>query len=179
MLGNTWIVNAVIISGILIMILAANYLATRLPKLPQSIVASCLIGSCLAMYFVDVSQFAFLPYATKAVLVGLLTTLPMLFSGVLFIRSFAVVEHKDAALGANLIGALVGRSARAAAGGGGQRQANEQRQQQPAARPPGWPAGWPAGCLGVKFDRSIDLAHRQSALSRGILPRARMIRASL
>lgn len=107
-LGNTWIVNAVIISGILVMILAANYLATRLPKLPQSIVASCLIGSCLAMYFVDVSQFAFLPYASKAVLVGLLTTLPMLFSGVLFIRSFAVVEHKDAALGANLIGALVG-----------------------------------------------------------------------
>jgi hypothetical protein len=32
----------------------------------------------------------------------------MLFSGVIFIHSFAKVEEKDIALGANLIGALVG-----------------------------------------------------------------------
>jgi hypothetical protein len=32
----------------------------------------------------------------------------MLFSGIVFIRSFTTVAGKDAALGANLIGALVG-----------------------------------------------------------------------
>ena len=37
-----------------------------------------------------------------------LTTLPMLFSGIVFIRSFTSVERKDTALGANLIGGLVG-----------------------------------------------------------------------
>ena len=46
--------------------------------------------------------------ATKAAVVGLLTSLPMFFSGIVFIRSFAAAERKDAALGANLMGALVG-----------------------------------------------------------------------
>jgi len=40
--------------------------------------------------------------------VGGLTSLPMLFSGILFIRSFAAAERKDQALGANLFGALLG-----------------------------------------------------------------------
>ena len=67
-----------------------------------------LVLSCVGLYFLDLSRFAFLPYATKACVVGLLTSLPMLFSGIVFIRSFAAPDRKDAALGANLIGALVG-----------------------------------------------------------------------
>ena len=76
--------------------------------MPLGVVYAALCGSCLALYFFDLSSLAFLPYATKAVLVGGLTTLPMLFSGLVFIRSFAVVPGKDQALGANLLGALVG-----------------------------------------------------------------------
>ena len=41
-------------------------------------------------------------------IVGGLTTLPMVFSGIVFIRSFAVAVAKDVALGANLIGAIAG-----------------------------------------------------------------------
>lgn len=107
-LGNTWEVNAVIISGVLVMILLANLLAARFPRIPMGAVYAALISTCLALYFVDLARFAFLPYATKAVIVGGLTTLPMLFSGIVFIRSFASVLRKDEALGANLIGALVG-----------------------------------------------------------------------
>jgi hypothetical protein len=107
-LGNTWEVNAVIVSGVLVMILLANLLAARFPRMPLGAVYAALVGTCLALYFVDLSRFAFLPYATKALIVGSLTTLPMIFSGIVFIRSFAVVAGKDTALGANLIGALVG-----------------------------------------------------------------------
>ncbi|MDP3183007.1 MAG: hypothetical protein Q8M54_09365 [Desulfobaccales bacterium] len=107
-LGNTWEVNAVIISGVLAMILVANLLAAEFPTMPLGVVYAALCGSCLALYFVDLSRLAFLPYATKAILVGGLTTLPMLFSGLVFIRSFAVAAGKDQALGANLLGALVG-----------------------------------------------------------------------
>jgi hypothetical protein len=60
------------------------------------------------LYFVDLSRFAFLPYAGKVVVVGLLTSWPMLFSGIIFIRSFAVVSAKDQAFGANLFGSLMG-----------------------------------------------------------------------
>lgn len=107
-LGNTWQVNAVIVSGVLAMILLANLLAHRFPKIPLGVAYVVLIGICLALYFVDLAQFAFLPYAAKALLVGSLTTLPMLFSGIIFIRSFATVVGKAEALGANMIGALVG-----------------------------------------------------------------------
>jgi hypothetical protein len=107
-LGNTWLVNAVIISGIMVMILLANWLVQKFPRLPIHAVSACLLGSCLGLYLLDLSTFAFLPFVTKSILVGALTTLPMLFSGVIFIHSFAKVEEKDIALGANLIGALVG-----------------------------------------------------------------------
>ena len=107
-LGNTWTVNAVIISGVLVMILLANLIAARFPRLPMGPVYALLVASCLGLYVLDLSTFAFLPYATKAIVVGLLTSLPMLFSGIVFMRSFADVERKDAALGANLMGALVG-----------------------------------------------------------------------
>jgi hypothetical protein len=107
-LGNTWVVNAVIISGVMVMILLANLIAAKFPKLPLPPVYALLVLSCIGLYFLDLSRFAFLPYATKSLVVGLLTSLPMLFSGIVFIRSFATANRKDAALGANLLGALVG-----------------------------------------------------------------------
>lgn len=107
-LGNTWAVNAVIISGVMVMILFANLLVARLPNIPMAPVYALLVLSCVGLYFLDLSRFAFLPYTTKALVVGTLTSLPMLFSGIVFIRSFAATERKDAALGANLMGSLVG-----------------------------------------------------------------------
>ncbi len=107
-LGNTWLVNAVIISGILVMILLANLIVSWVPRVPLLPVFVLLIGSCVALYFVDIAQFAGLPYYQKAAIVGGLTTFPVLFSGVIFIRSFSAAKGKDVALGANLIGSLVG-----------------------------------------------------------------------
>jgi hypothetical protein len=107
-LGNTWEVNAVIVSGVLAMVLLANLLAARFPLIPLGAVYAALVAACLILYWVDISSFAFLPYATKAIIVGGLTTLPMLFSGLVFISSFARVSGKDQTLGTNLIGALCG-----------------------------------------------------------------------
>lgn len=107
-LGNTWQVNGVIVAGVLAMILLANLVAAVWPRLPVRLVGTCLILSCLGLYGFDLSSLAFLAYPVKAVLVGLLTALPMFFSGLLFIRSFADTARKDVALGANLLGSLAG-----------------------------------------------------------------------
>jgi len=107
-LGNTWQVNAVIISGVLSMALLANWIAYKFPKLPLTVVYALLIGTAFGLYFIDLARFGFLPYATKAIIVGSLTSLPMLFSGIVFVRSFAVAPDKSNALGANLLGALIG-----------------------------------------------------------------------
>jgi hypothetical protein len=107
-LGNTWQVNVVIISSILALALVANWIAYKFPRLPLTLVYLLLIGTALSLYFVDLAKFGSLPYLTKAVIVGSLTSLPMLFSGIVFVRSFAVTVDKSNALGANLIGALAG-----------------------------------------------------------------------
>ena len=107
-LGNTWFVNAVVISGILLMVLVANLIVAKLPWLPDAPVYVGLFLICLALGFIDVARFGSLPMVQKAVLVGGVTNLPMLFSGILFARSFARAERKDQALGANLIGSLAG-----------------------------------------------------------------------
>jgi hypothetical protein len=101
-------VNAVIISGVLVMILCANAIVTARPLLPVKPIYGVLLLTAVGLYFVDLARFAHLPYATKALLVGGLTTLPMLFSGMVFARSFTLAARKDHALGANLIGAMVG-----------------------------------------------------------------------
>ncbi len=69
-LGNTWSVNAVIISSVLVMVLLANALEAGFPRIQTWVVYSFVCGTCLALYFIDLSRFAFLPYATKALLVG-------------------------------------------------------------------------------------------------------------
>ncbi len=107
-LGNTWQVNAVIISGVLGIALLANWVAYKFPNLPITPVYMLLIGTALGLYFIDLATFGFLPYFLKAVIVGSLTSLPMLFSGIVFVRSFAIAKDKSNALGANLIGALAG-----------------------------------------------------------------------
>ncbi|MBN1305586.1 MAG: hypothetical protein JXA13_14200 [Anaerolineales bacterium] len=107
-LGNTWETNAIIISGVLVMALLANWLAYTFPKLPMGFSYVGVIGISLALYFIDLAEFAFLPFTLKALVVGGLTTLPMLFSGIIFIRSFANSDAKDEAFGANFAGSLTG-----------------------------------------------------------------------
>ncbi len=107
-LGSTWQVNAVIVSGVLVMILLSNLVVFAWPCVPLWLAAVGLVGSCLGLYFFDLSRLAFLPYTTKALLAGSLTTLPMFFAGILFIDAFKNTQRKDLALGANLLGALAG-----------------------------------------------------------------------
>ncbi|TAN47475.1 MAG: hypothetical protein EPN26_13820, partial [Rhodospirillales bacterium] len=56
--GNTWVVNAVIIFGILSMILLANALVARWPNLPLRLVFAGLLIACGTVAFVDPSAFA-------------------------------------------------------------------------------------------------------------------------
>ncbi len=107
-LGSTWVVNAVIISGVLGMVLLANLIVLRWPTIRLDVVFLGLLTTVLGLYFIDLARFAFLPYPAKALIVGTLTTLPMVFSGIVFVKAFALAGAKDTALGANLIGALVG-----------------------------------------------------------------------
>ena len=107
-LGNTWLVNAVIVSGVLTMILLANGLASTSLRLPIRVFYACLLLSCGILFWVNLNTFGSLPYGVRSFVVGAFASLPMFFSGIVFIHSFSRTARKDTALGANLFGALAG-----------------------------------------------------------------------
>ena len=107
-LGSTWVVNAIIVSGVLLMVLVANLIFRKWRSTPSAPAYVVLCVICLILYRIDLSSFAVLSQFSRAIVVGGLTTLPMVFSGIIFIRSFSHIPQKSQALGANLFGALVG-----------------------------------------------------------------------
>ncbi|HEY7676105.1 MAG TPA: methyltransferase domain-containing protein [Candidatus Methylomirabilis sp.] len=106
--GTTWIVNAVVLSAVLVMILLANLVAARWPVPGYG---PCYLGLFLAILLLHALPVdrLFLPSElAKGLLVGGLFTLPLFFAGLIFITSFRAAPRKDAAFGANLLGAILG-----------------------------------------------------------------------
>jgi hypothetical protein len=108
LLGSTWQVNAVVVAGVLGLALAGAVIAGAFPRLPLGPVYVLLIGTVGGLYFLDLGRFTGEPYVVRAVVVGGVACLPVLFSGIVFTRAFALAERRDAAFGANLVGALAG-----------------------------------------------------------------------
>ena len=106
-LGNTWLVSAIIISGVLVMVLLANAVVARW-RPPVAVVGALLVVGTGVLYFLDLSVFLGLSAPVRAVVTAGLTCAPMFFSGMLFADSFSRCDDKSEALGANLIGSLAG-----------------------------------------------------------------------
>jgi SAM-dependent methyltransferase len=106
--GMTWVVNAIVISAVLVMILFANLVAWRWPRLPQAAIVTGLGITVAALALVPLDWFNALTGLSKLIAASGFLTAPVFFAGLIFIRSFAVCADKARALGSNLIGALVG-----------------------------------------------------------------------
>ena len=106
--GMTWVVNAIVISAVLVMILLANLVAAYRPQLPRWISALGLMVTVGLLAAVPLDGFNTLAGTPKLVVTAVFLTAPVFFGGLVFIRSFAATGDKPAALGANLLGALVG-----------------------------------------------------------------------
>lgn len=121
LLGNTWWVTAIIISSILTITLASNYamsVALRyqsIRDLVQPLAYLLLLIMLLIEYFVPLSFFSNQSLLWRSLGVGLFTTIPLFFSGIIFIASFARCEAKSDVFGANLFGSLLGGSFQTAA----------------------------------------------------------------
>ncbi len=106
--GMTWVVNAIVISAVLLMILLANLTADRWPRLPAWLPVAGLAVTVLGLACVPLDSFNALRGAPKVIAASGFLTAPIFFSGLIFIRSFAACADRSRALGSNLIGALVG-----------------------------------------------------------------------
>src|SRR6202790_3943535 len=106
--GTTWQVNGIVIAAILSALLLANFVIERQPRTwPRSwTLAGILVGIACA-YFVPFHRIP-----GSAALVGsfaaLIFAIPVFFAGLLFASEFRSAESPAAALGANMLGAVVG-----------------------------------------------------------------------
>jgi len=106
--GMTWVVNAIVITAVLVMALLANVVTALRPRLPDWVAIAGLAASVSALALVPLASFNDLAWGVKLVVAGAFLTAPVFFGGLIFIRSFASCEDKARAFGSNLIGALVG-----------------------------------------------------------------------
>jgi spermidine synthase len=105
--GTTWSVNAWVIAAVMGVILLANALVERWPRLCDVRAAygglvACLLA-CIALPVETV-----LAWPLAQLLVTALYTSPLLFAGIVFAQSFRGVAKPMRALGSNLLGSLLG-----------------------------------------------------------------------
>jgi spermidine synthase len=106
--GTTWVVNSIVISGLMILIVLANYVVDRKPQFPYWFAYLGVFCSMLINYLVPLETFFFRSLALKVFAATVVLCLPVFFAGIIFIRIFAESRFSGSALGANLFGAMVG-----------------------------------------------------------------------
>jgi len=106
--GTTWVVNSIVIAALLSLILAANAVVARWPRVPIAGGYAGILISAAAAYAVPVAALLHPSLVVRIMVAGLLLCLPVFFAGIVFARTFADAGFSSESLGANLFGALVG-----------------------------------------------------------------------
>jgi hypothetical protein len=106
--GTTWVVNSIVIGGLLVLILAANTLVGFKPTFPVTPAYIGLLATLAVGYLVPVRAIFFTSLSARVVAATLMLCLPVFFAGIVFMKSFAQAGFSPEALGSNLLGAMVG-----------------------------------------------------------------------
>ncbi len=106
--GTTWVVNSIVVAGILCLIVAANLIYGRFPRIPFAWAYAGLFLSLLAMFMVPREKLFFPSLVARGLVATAVLCLPVFFAGIIFISSFRLANFRGSALGANLFGALLG-----------------------------------------------------------------------
>jgi len=106
--GTTWLVNSIVITGLLVLILLANAVVGLRPLFPSRVAYVGLLISLGINYFVPVRSIFFTSALARTFAATVVLCLPVFFAGIVFMRSFAESKFSSDALGSNLLGAMVG-----------------------------------------------------------------------
>jgi SAM-dependent methyltransferase len=106
--GTTWVVNAIVVSGLLCLIVAANLFYSSMPRIPLWVPYAGLFLTLALMFSVPVEKLFFTSWLARAIVATLALCVPVFFAGIIFVSSFARVGFRGSALGSNLFGSLLG-----------------------------------------------------------------------
>ena len=105
--GTTWLVTLVVVTGILLMVMAANMVAERMKRFSVWMYAP-LLASLVVLFVVPREYILQFEYQTRMLWTLFVVPLPIFFAGIIFSSTFRDAESPSAAFGANLIGAMAG-----------------------------------------------------------------------
>ena len=105
--GTTWFVTLVVVTGVLLMVLAANLVAMRMRRFRMWLYAP-LIATLLLLYFVKRDSILALSFDQRLLWSLLVVPLPIFFAGLIFSTTFRQGSNPSSFFGANLIGAMIG-----------------------------------------------------------------------
>ncbi len=106
--GSTWLVNSAIFAGILVMVLLANLAVSRWQWSDPLPWFWALFAATALLWAFKVAWLETLPLPVRGLLGGLLTGLPVGFAGIIVPILLSRSSLPTAALGANLLGAVLG-----------------------------------------------------------------------
>lgn len=105
--GTTWFVTLVVVTGVLLMVLAANLVAIRMSRFRMWLYAP-LIATLLLLYLVKRDTILALSFDQRLLWSVLVVPLPIFFAGLIFSTTFRQALNPSSFFGANLIGAMIG-----------------------------------------------------------------------
>lgn len=106
--GTTWLVNALAISGVLMMVLLANLVVLWRPRIDLRLVYALLFGSLALTYFFPLETLISLSPTLRALGSMILLSLPLFFAGLIFGESLHRAGETAGPLASNLSGSVVG-----------------------------------------------------------------------
>ncbi len=106
--GSTWIVNAAVFGGVLVMALLANEAVARFRPQKVGPWFIGLLASVVLLWIFPISMLSVLGIVERGVLGGLLNALPVAFAGVIVSTRLSQSRNPSAALGSNLLGSVIG-----------------------------------------------------------------------
>jgi spermidine synthase len=106
--GTTWVVNSIVIAGLLFLIVGANILVEFFPQISITIGYLGIFVTLLLSYLIPLEGLFYRSVAIKILSATVVLCSPVFFAGIVFIKSFAKEKFSGEAIGSNLLGALVG-----------------------------------------------------------------------
>lgn len=105
--GATWLVTLLVVTGVLLMVLASNLVASRVPRFSFWFYAP-LFASLALLCFVPRESILAMGFAGRLAWTLFAVPLPVFFAGLIFSTGFRESTDPAALFGANLIGAMIG-----------------------------------------------------------------------
>lgn len=107
--GTTWLVNALVFTGVLLAVLAAIEVTRRAKRdIPRPFIVTALFASLLVAYLIPNSALLSLPVPIRLTVAVVLAFAPIFFANLLFTSRFKDAANPTAAFAANLFGAMIG-----------------------------------------------------------------------